>query len=173
MSPSTLSVHTLLSPIYLCTPLASLALPSCCILYFCRAICPHTTFQSGICHFLLLFIFFSVYWQLHVHSLHSAPPWCPLLLPTHTYVSPPSRSRLTLSIDHTWIQRCHCRGKSRLLEKPVALQLELHGAQDCLETKASFKGSQRLAAYSNHHEAAMALQLKQLRCICLLYNAAV
>jgi len=83
---SMLPIHTLLSPVLLYTPLASLALPSCCILFFCHAICPHTSFQSGFCSFLFFFSFFFGSLQLHGHSLHSAPPWCLSLLATHSGV---------------------------------------------------------------------------------------
>ena len=100
-SPSMLSIHMLLSPICFYAPLA---LPSCCILYFCHAICPRTSFQSGFCHFLFFFpapcSSMAIPFTQH---LPGARCCCP-----HTHVSPGSLSRLTPSIDCTQIQRCSC-----------------------------------------------------------------
>lgn len=125
------------SPSFLCTHFCppSASTPHCLdlhyppvVLHLCHSICPHTSFQTGFCYFLLFIFFFFL-----------VP--CSCCFP-HTHVSSASLSHLTLSINCPQSQR-------RLLQVPTALQIHQHRAQGCLQTKSSVKGSQRLAACGN------------------------
>lgn len=124
-SLSKLPVCTRLSPICLYTTLAWFALSSCCRLYLCHSICPHTSFQTGFCCFLLFFFLFSLFFLFLIFFPFLAP--CSCCFP-HTHVSLTSLSHLTLNIKCPQSQRGICSLR-RLLQVPTALQLHQHRAQ--------------------------------------------